>query len=173
MNTPHLEVITKNAPIDSVSLDQIIKERRLLKTKVKLIHISLFDHDLQTLNKEGLGIETLRLNDFRLTTENNLIVPIYSKIIPQSSNKILESYLIYLSYLYYIDLLTMYKTNYKLFYKIFLSINLPPKIKMDLFELIKYQDGNYFSSNIELLNNAEIRENIDEDKKRLRRINVN
>lgn len=171
---PSLGVIIRNSPKNTTSLDKIIAERRLLKTKVKLLHIALFDNDLRTLNEKGLFVKDLSLADFRLTDTRELVVPIYDKIITDIESKnILESYLIYLSYLYNIDLLTIFKNDYHLFYEIIISIDLPPQIKMNIFELIKYNTGAYFSDNIELLNSAEIREKITQDERRLRRVDVN
>lgn len=168
-NLPSLNVITKESPENTTSLERIIKEKRLLKTQIKLIHIALFDKDLKKLNKEGYDIAGLSLKDFQLTQDSNLIVPVYNRIISNiESNNILESYLIYLSYLYNIDLITLYRTNYHLFYEIILSIELPAAIKMNIFELIKYHTGEYFSDNIESLNNAKYREKINIDERRLR-----
>jgi len=174
LKVPTLEVITKGISNNSIGLDSIITEKRLLKTKIKLLQIALFDNDLKNLNSNGFDLASIELKDFRFLDGSNLVVPVYDKIIPaEDQNNILESYLIYLSYLYNIDLVTLYKTNYHLFYEIILSIELPPEIKMNLFELIKYNKGEYFSANIEGLNSAEYRENISKDERRLRRINVN
>lgn len=168
-NIPSLNVITKEFPTNATNLERIIAEKRLLKTQIKLIHIALFDKDLKKLNEEGYDIEGLSLKDFKLTSDSNLVVPVYNRIMPSiKSNNILESYLIYLSYLYNVDLITLYRTNYHLFYEIILSIELPVAIKMNIFELIKYHTGEYFSANIESLNNAEYREKISSDERRLR-----
>lgn len=172
-NIPSLEVIKKDIPENTTGLDKVIKERKLLKTKVKLIHIALFDKDLKNLNNEEFDIEGLCLEDFRLTSESNLIVPIYNKIISSKErSSILKSYLIYLSYLYNIDLVSLFKNDYHLFYEIIISLELPVEIKMNLFELIKYHTGDYFSDNIEILNSAEYREKIYQDEKRIRRLYV-
>ena len=47
---PELKVITKSNLENDTSLEEIIKERRLLKTKIKLLHIISFDKDLKSLN---------------------------------------------------------------------------------------------------------------------------
>lgn len=136
---------------------------------MKLLHISLFDNDLKTLKAKKLSIKDLSLDDFYLTSTLNLISPIEDKIIPMESNKnIIDSYLIYLSYLYNIDLVNIYYYNYKLFYEIFINLNLPSSIKMSLFDLRKYNEAPYFSDNTYMLDNPFYRETIKEDEKKLR-----
>lgn len=172
-NIPPLEVITKDIPKNTTGFDKVIKERKLLKTKVKLIHIALFDKDLRNINNEGFDIEGLCLEDFKLTSESNLVVPIYNKIVlSKEKNSLLDSYLIYLSYLYNIDLVSLYKSDYHMFYKIIINIELPVEIKINLFELIKYHTGEYFSNNVESLNSAEYREKIHQDEKKIRSLCV-
>lgn len=170
---PPLEVITKDVPENTTSLDRIIETQKLLKIKIKLIHISLFDHDLKSLNKANYDLKSLYLYDFRLTKESNLVVPIYSRIIPSPESKnILESYLIYLSYLYNLNLVEIYSKNYHLFHNIIINLDLPVEIKINLFELIKYHKGKYFSDHLKRLNTDEYREKIYQDSKRIRQLKV-
>jgi hypothetical protein len=167
-----LKVITRSNVEGSTTLEEIIKERRLLKTKIKLLHIVSFDKDLKLLNKEGLDIRDLRIADFRLTPTYGLYAPIYNKIgdLRDNSDSKLRSYLIYLSYLYNIDLLTLYQENYPLFYEIIISIELPVDIKMNIFALRKYNDGFYFSDASSELNSAEYREQQSKDEQKIREL---
>lgn len=169
---PELKVITKSSLENDTSLEEIIKERRLLKTKIKLLHIISFDKNLKSLNSEGLDIRDLRIADFRLTPTYGLYAPIYNKIsdLTCASDSKLRSYLIYLSYLYNIDLLTLYQENFPLFYEIKISIELPVDIKMNIFSLKKYNDGFYFSDVSEELNSAEYREQQLVDDKKIREL---
>lgn len=169
---PELKVITKSNLENDTSLEEIIKERRLLKTKIKLLHIISFDKDLKSLNSGGLDIRDLRIADLRLTPTYGLYAPIYSKIsdLTDTSDSKLRSYLIYLSYLYNIDLLTLYQENYPLFYEIIISIELPVDIKMNIFSLRKYNDGFYFSDISSELNSAEYREQQLVDDKKIREL---
>ena len=169
---PELKVITKSSLENDTSLEEIIKERRLLKTKIKLLHIISFDKNLKSLNSEGLDIRDLRIADFRLTPTYGLYAPIYNKIgdLTCASDSKLRSYLIYLSYLYNIDLLTLYQENFPLFYEIIISIELPVDIKMNIFSLKKYNDGFYFSDVSEELNSAEYREQQLVDDKKIREL---
>ena len=169
---PELKVITKSNLENDTSLEEIIKERRLLKTKIKLLHIISFDKDLKSLNSGGLDIRDLRIADLRLTPTYGLYAPIYSKIsdLTDTSDSKLRSYLIYLSYLYNIDLLTLYQENFPLFYEIIISIELPVDIKMNIFALRKYNDGFYFSDASSELNSAEYREQQLVDDKKIREL---
>lgn len=169
---PELKVITKSSLENDTSLEEIIKERRLLKTKIKLLHIISFDKDLKSLNSGGLDIRDLRIADLRLTPTYGLYAPIYSKIsdLTDTSDSKLRSYLIYLSYLYNIDLLTLYQENFPLFYEIIISIELPVDIKMNIFSLRKYNDGFYFSDISSELNSAEYREQQLVDDKKIREL---
>ncbi len=169
---PELKVITKSNLENDTSLEEIIKERRLLKTKIKLLHIISFDKDLKSLNSGGLDIRDLRIADLRLTPTYGLYAPIYSKIsdLTDTSDSKLRSYLIYLSYLYNIDLLTLYQENFPLFYEIIISIELPVDIKMNIFSLRKYNDGFYFSDISSELNSAEYREQQLVDDKKIREL---
>ena len=169
---PELKVITKSSLENDTSLEEIIKERRLLKTKIKLLHIISFDKDLKSLNSEGLDIRDLRIADLRLTPTYGLYAPIYNKIsdLTDTSDSKLRSYLIYLSYLYNIDLLTLYQENFPLFYEIIISIELPVDIKMNIFSLRKYNDGFYFSDVSSELNSAEYREQQLVDGKKIREL---
>ena len=169
---PELKVITKSNLENDTSLEEIIKERRLLKTKIKLLHIISFDKDLKSLNSGGLDIRDLRIADLRLTPTYGLYAPIYSKIsdLTDTSDSKLRSYLIYLSYLYNIDLLTLYQENFPLFYEIIISIELPVDIKMNIFALRKYNDGFYFSDISSELNSAEYREQQLVDDKKIREL---
>lgn len=169
---PELKVITKSNLENDTSLEEIIKERRLLKTKIKLLHIISFDKDLKSLNSGGLDIRDLRIADLRLTPTYGLYAPIYSKIsdLTDTSDSKLRSYLIYLSYLYNIDLLKLYQENFPLFYEIIISIELPVNIKMNIFSLKKYNDGFYFSDISSELNSAEYREQQLVDDKKIREL---
>ena len=169
---PELKVITKSNLENDTSLEEIIKERRLLKTKIKLLHIISFDKDLKSLNSGGLDIRDLRIADLRLTPTYGLYAPIYSKIsdLTDTSDSKLRSYLIYLSYLYNIDLLTLYQENFPLFYEIIISIELPVDIKMYIFSLRKYNDGFYFSDISSELNSAEYREQQLKDEQNIREL---
>jgi len=165
-----LKVITK--PIENIkktSLKEIIKERKLLKTKLKLIQIYYIDKDLQTLDKYNLTLKDITLDDIYLTEPCLLYVPLKDKIIYKESNNHikLKSYLIYLSYLYNFNFLDIYYKNPLQLYPIILNLNISKKIKLNLYNLLNNTKGEYFSECIEDLNNIEFRENLYKDELKL------
>ncbi len=146
------------------NLKQVIEEKTLLKTKVKLLHILYFDQDLITLENEGLTILDLNLEDLYLTEGMHLIVPVADKIIPIKENDLkLRSYLIYLSYLYNFDFLSLYFTDKALLWDLACKLQISTSIKENLYHLLKGEKRPYFSTYLEELNNAEYRDSLKED----------
>lgn len=159
-----LNIISDNTNVEGIDLTRFIKERRLLKTKIKLIHIYLLDQDLITLAKNNLTINNLKLEDLYLTSDQCLIAPIKDKIIPFKPTDLkLISYLIYLSYLYNIDFITIFDQDPYNLWTIISKLHLSPNIKKNLFYLITANKGAYFSTFMEELNNPEYRNNLKED----------
>ena len=150
--------IRKEKPEDAISLSRFIEEKRLLKTKVKLLHILLLDEDIKGLEKENLTLPDLTLEDIYLTTKMHIIAPIESKIIPITPNDLKrKTYLIYLSYLYNINLLDIYQNNPSLLWQILSRIDTSPNIKHNLYTLLTQNKGEYFSTYLEELNSPEYR----------------
>ena len=69
-----MHVITNKKEIEGITLKKFIEEKRLLKTKVKLLHILLLDEDIKDLSRECLTLTNLNLEDLLLTEEMHLIV---------------------------------------------------------------------------------------------------
>lgn len=166
-----LETITGNCPPNVISFAEIIAERKILKTRLKLLHIAAFDRDLIKINSDKKDLKSLSLDNFYLTPENSLVVPVSIVEANQNpkSKTLLRSYLIYLSYLYNIDFLNLFYNHPTIFYKTIFSLNISEDIKQSLFFIIRDREGSYFSKFIDDLNTHTYRESLEEDKKRLMR----
>lgn len=173
MKEPELSVIVESQDMkNTTTFYEMIKERKLLKTKIKLMHINSFDHDLKTLFFRKLDLEAFGFPDFHITEEKCLLVPIKNRIISLTNNQktLLKSYLIYLSYLYQINFFQILKQNPNYFYHLIFDLHIPEDIKQNLFFLLNGATAPYFSDNLELLNTHLYREQLEEDKKILTRI---
>lgn len=145
--------------MDGITLKEFIEEKRILKTKVKLMHIKLLDEEIKKLHQEGLTLSKLSLEDLILTPEFQLICTLKDKIIPSEPNDIkLRTYFIYLSYLYNIDLLTLYEQDLTKLGLILSKLKLDREIKKNLYCLMSGSEGLYFSDCLEELNNSNYRE---------------
>lgn len=145
--------------MDEITLKEFIEEKRILKTKVKLMHIKLLDEEIKKLHQEGLTLSKLSLEDLILTPEFQLICTLKDKIIPSEHNDIkLRTYFIYLSYLYNIDLLTLYEQDLTKLGLILSKLKLDREIKKNLYCLMSGSEGLYFSDCLEELNNSNYRE---------------
>lgn len=145
--------------MDEITLKEFIEEKRILKTKVKLMHIKLLDEEIKKLHQEGLTLSKLSLEDLILTPEYQLICTLKDKIIPSEHNDIkLRTYFIYLSYLYNIDLLTLYEQDLTKLGLILSKLKLDREIKKNLYCLMSGSEGLYFSDCLEELNNSNYRE---------------
>ena len=123
-------VITDKKGLEGINLKRFIAEKRLLKTKVKLLHILLLDEDIKDLNRERLTLSELNLEDLFLTKEMHLIVPVKDKIISGEIDKIkIRSYFIYLSYLYNIDFLSIYEQDKELLWDLISRLQISDNIK--------------------------------------------
>lgn len=151
------------------SLKEVIEEQTILKTQLKLMHIFYLDQYLIRLNETGYSLSDISLEDIYLTQEHQLYYSHKDKIIKgELSNEIkLKSYLLYLSYLYNIDFLQIYKINSNYLFEIILSLNISENIKQNIYLLLNNIPSPYFSEDIEDLNNHEYRESLPIDKKRL------
>lgn len=164
-------VITKTKDVEGMNLKTCIEKERLIKTKIKLLHILLLDQDLETLEQKKLTVSNLDLEDLYVTEELHFIAPIEEKIIPYEQNNIkLSTYLIYLSYLYNIDLIKVYDKDPYLLWHLLSNIQISENIKRNFYTLMIDQKGDYFSSFLSELNNHEFRENVRKDKKILQRV---
>ena len=145
--------------MDGITLKEFIEEKRILKTKVKLMHIKLLDEEIKKLHQEGLTLSKLSLEDLILTPEFQLICTLKDKIIPSEHNDIkLRTYFIYLSYLYNIDLLTLYEQDLTKLGLILSNLKLDREIKKNLYCLMSGSEGLYYSDCLEELNNSNYRE---------------
>ena len=84
--------------MDEITLKEFIEEKRILKTKVKLMHIKLLDEEIKKLHQEGLTLSKLSLEDLILTPEFQLICTLKDKIITlvqASSNQGIKALLDY------------------------------------------------------------------------------
>ena len=88
-------VITKTKDVEGMNLKTCIEKERLIKTKIKLLHILLLDQDLETLEQKKLTVSNLDLEDLYVTEELHFIAPIEEKIIPYEQNNIKLLILIY------------------------------------------------------------------------------
>ena len=157
--------VVRNKKVLGVTLKEFIKERRLLKTKFKLMQIELLDKDIKNLNQEGLTLNNLNLENIWLT--NSMQIVCIAEIIPIEENHLkLTSYLIYLSYLYEIDLLSLDQNELGI---VLSKLKIPQEIKRNLYALISNKEGAYFSDWIEAMNNPLYRESTKEDKLILQR----
>ena len=163
-------VITGKERIEGITLKQFIEEKRLLKTKIKLLHILLLEQDIKELEREYLTLESLQLDDLYLTEGILLIVPVADKIIPFERNNLrLSTYLVYLSYLYEIDLLTIYEEDPEFLWKILSKLQISGSIKANLYNLMKNNEGECFEKHLEELNSSLYRDSLREDKLLLQR----
>ena len=163
----NLNIVSNVVPNKSVTIKKVIEEKRLLKTKVKLLQIKLLDQDLEYLQSKSLSLETFDLEHLYLTPMNHLICN--SKIIKTPRNLKLNSYLIYLSYLYNFDFLKLYEEDEKKLWQIIEGLNISQNIKDSLYSLLINQESFYFSKFAEELNNPEFREKQRLDKMILHR----
>lgn len=163
-------VITDKKGLEEINLKRFIAEQRLLKTKIKLLHILLLDEDIKDLSRERLTLSELNLEDLFLTKEMHLIVPVKDKIISGEIDKIkIRSYLIYLSYLYNIDFLRIYKQDKALLWELISKIQISDNIKNNFYNLLTTKKGEFFSNYLEELNNPEYRSKLREDQLILQR----
>ena len=163
-------VITDKKGLEEINLKRFIAEQRLLKTKIKLLHILLLDEDIKDLSRERLTLSELNLEDLFLTKEMHLIVPVKDKIISGEIDKIkIRSYLIYLSYLYNIDFLRIYKQDKALLWELISKIQISDNIKNNFYNLLTTKKGAFFSNYLEELNNPEYRSKLREDQLILQR----
>lgn len=147
--------------MDTISLKQFIEERRLLKTKFKLMQIEVLDKNIKRLNENGYTLNNLNLETIWLTKSLQIICT--ADIIPYEENHLkLTSYLIYLSYLYGIDLLSLNQNELGV---VLSKLKIPQVIKKNLYNLMMNNEGNYFSDCIETMNNSLYRENTKEDRR--------
>ena len=163
-------VITSKEKLEGITLKQFIEEKRLLKTKVKLLHILLLEQDIKELENKSLTLKSLGLNDLYLTRNAHLIVPVEDLIIPYEKNNLrLSTYLVYLSYLYEIDLLTIYEEDPEFLCKILSKLQISGSIKANLYNLMKNNEGECFEKHLEELNSSLYRDSLREDKLLLQR----
>lgn len=152
----NLNIVSNVVPNDSVSLKKVIEEKRLLKTKVKLLQIKLLDQDLESLETRHLSLAPFDLEHLFLTPKYHLICE--SLIIEETSDLKLRSYLIYLSYLYSFDFLRLYEEDENELWQVIEGLNISQNIKDSLYSLLMNQESSYFSEFAEELNNPEFRE---------------
>ena len=163
-------VITDKKGLEGINLKRFIAEKRLLKTKIKLLHILLLDEDIKDLSRERLTLSELNLEDLFLTEEMHLIAPVKDKIISEEINELkIRSYLIYLSYLYNIDFLKIYKQDKALLWELISKIQISDNIKNNFYQLLATKKGEFFSNYLEELNNPEYRSKLREDQLILQR----
>ena len=163
-------VITDKKGLEEINLKRFIAEQRLLKTKIKLLHILLLDEDIKDLSRERLTLSELNLEDLFLTKEMHLIVPVKDKIISGEIDKLkIRSYLIYLSYLYNIDFLGVYDQDKTLLWGLISKLQISDNIKNNFYQLLATKKGEFFSNYLEELNNPEYRSKLREDQLILQR----
>ena len=145
-----------------MNLEQIIDRNILIKPKVKLLQIELIDNELQQIHQKGLTFSDFNLQSINFSLEKHLLLPLDVNIKRRTlaDSSILDSYLIYLSYIYNYNFWALYRTNFKLFYKTILKLNIPKEIKDNLYTLLKTFEVPYFSQYLETFNNAEFREEL-------------
>ena len=155
---------------EGMTLKRVIEEKKLIKTKLKLFHILQLEEDIISLNNEGLTLSKLDLEDVYLLEGMHLIVPAADKIIPlKEDNLKLQTYLIYLSYLYNIDLFAIYKIDSEYLWEILSHLQISENIKRNIYSLLFMNRGEYFSTYIEDLNRSEYREELKKDIQILQR----
>lgn len=166
-----LETITNSSPAAGVSLDKIIAEKRIIKTRLKLLHIAAFERDLFKLHAKKLSLSSIEIPDFHLTKSHELVVPVESKIIEYNDEEkiTLESYLIYLSYLYNVDFMLLYQKNPTIFYKTIMSLSIDENIKQSLFALLRGKASISFYNHLDAISTSEFREALELDKRKLAR----
>ena len=163
-------ILDKNNQLKGITLKTFIDEQRILKTQVKLYHIMYLDEDIMTLQKERLTLSNLTLEDIYLLEQYHMIVPVAKNIIPYEENDLLlKTYLIYLSYLYMIDLYKIYEENKEVAQKIILNLHISKSIKDSFIKLLNKENAAFFSSYIGKLNTPEYRLNVKEDSLVLKR----
>lgn len=98
------------------------------------------------------------------------MLPIKNKItrILGQDNLKRNSYLIYLSYLYGINLFHLLENNPILFYQIIDSFNIHPDIKRNLFKLLNGENTSYFEEYLPTFENASAREQLLKIRKQIR-----
>ncbi len=165
-----MNIISDKVVNDGVCLKKFVEERRLLKTKVKLLHILMLDDDLRLLNKLGMGLSFIDLGDLFLVDNNLLVAPIKDRIIAYKDNDVkLKVWLIYLSYLYNFDFLNVYQNDVNLLCSLILKLQISDNIKDNLFKLLTINKGEYFSSYINELGSDSYREGLRLDSLMLQR----
>ena len=165
-----MHVITDKKGLEGINLKRFIAEKRLLKTKIKLLHILLLDEDIKDLSRERLTLSELNLEDLFLTKEMHLIVPVKDKIISGEIDKLkIRSYLIYLSYLYNIDFLGVYDQDKTLLWGLISKLQISDNIKNNFYQLLATKKGEFFSNYLEELYNPEYRSKLREDQLILQR----
>jgi len=171
MDKPQLQVITDNVVKNKKCLKEIIEEKKLIKIKLKLIQIYYLDQDLIELDKYNLGINNFNLDNIYLTENLGLYVPLKKGIVYKDENDKtkLNSYLIYLSYLYNFNFFDLFLNKPGVFYQLICELNISERIKDNLLRLTATLPAEYFSKNIEELNNSIFRENLKEDELKLQR----
>jgi len=140
-----LETITSETPMGCTSLDAIVKERQMIKTQLKLLHIAAFERDLARLNSIKLSLNSIALPDFYLTPAKELIVPVESRITNKDENNItLDTYFVYL--------------------------NISEDIKQSLFSLLSGKVSDSFCNHLGTISTPEFREGLEVDKRKLNRL---
>ena len=100
----------------------------------------------------------------------HLIAPVKDKIISEEIDELkIRSYLIYLSYLYNIDFLKIYKQDKALLWELISKIQISDNIKNNFYQLLATKKGEFFSNYLEELNNPEYRSKLREDQLILQR----
>ena len=108
---PSLKVIGSQK-VEGVTLKQFIEEKRMLKTSIKVHHLLLLQQDINKLEQYGYTLREINLEDIIISPNYQFIVPLKDKIIPKEDDKIsFRIKLIALSYLYNINLLTLYEED--------------------------------------------------------------
>lgn len=162
MTELNLQVISNNKDGTNYLTDfkEIIEQRRLIKTRLKLLQIAMFDQDIKKLLERGLTIYRLGLEDCKLTHAYYLDVPVFHKIIQAENDLKVRSYFIYLSYLYNFDFISLYEKRSSNFYKLITNLALPYDMKKNLMNLLGGDEGNFFSSYLDELNSPESRNRV-------------
>ena len=174
MEIPDLVVIKDDIVTKKVSLEELIKEKKLLKLKLKLMHIFYLEHDLVVLDRSNLTLSDIALKDIYLENKYLVVAPIKNRVIAKQNdyNIKLKCYLIYLSYIYNVNLFSYYENNRSLFNELMSLIKLNKHIKENLEALINNNKANFFYEYLEELNKNESLETIINDRfKLVKRLN--